>query len=134
MESLVYVDRSAIRPGRLVELEQAARQLLKHVASNQEEAYSYGIYFSVDGTSMSVVHVHPNARSLEQLMGLIAPVLAPFRELLELRSIDVYGSPSDAVLGQLRAKADLLGGTITLHHRVAGTDDDALSRGTRSTR
>jgi hypothetical protein len=71
---------------------------------------------------MTVVHVHPDSSSLDQLMAVLAPVLAPFRALLELRSIDVYGSPSDAVLGQLRAKADLLGGTITIHHRAAGVD------------
>jgi hypothetical protein len=71
---------------------------------------------------MAVVHVHPDSDSLEQLMTLIAPVLTPFRDLLQLRSIDVYGSPSDAVLAQLRDKADLLGGTIAIHGRLAGVD------------
>jgi hypothetical protein len=60
-------------------------------------------------------------------MTLIAPVLAPFRDLLQLRSIDVYGSPSDAVLGQLRDKVALLGGTITIHGRIAGVDAEALA-------
>jgi hypothetical protein len=71
---------------------------------------------------MTVLHVHPDTVSLEQLMTLIAPVLAPFRDLLELRSIDVYGSPSEAVIAQLRAKTELLGGTITIHPRLAGVE------------
>jgi hypothetical protein len=119
---LVYVDRSAIRIGRDVELEAAARRLVEHVATNERRVLSYGVYFSADRSAMTVVHVHPDSASLEQLLTLIAPVLAPFRELLELRSIDVYGSPSEAVLAQLRRKADLLGGTITVHGRIAGVD------------
>lgn len=127
MEPLVYVDRSDIRAGRAVELEVAARQLVEHIAAGEHRALSYGIYFSADRSTMTVVHVHPDTSSLEQLMALIAPMLAPFRDLLELRSIDVYGSPSDDVLAQLRAKADLLGGTITIHDRIAGVDAEVLA-------
>lgn len=126
MDTLVYVDRSDIRPGKARELEGAARQLVEHVATNERRALSYGIYFSSDRSTMTVVHVHPDSDSLEQLMALIAPVLAPFRDLLQLRSIDVYGSPSETVLAQLRGKVDLLGGTIAIHGRVAGVDADLL--------
>jgi hypothetical protein len=128
MEPLVYVDRSDIRPGKAFELEAAARQLVEHITKNERRALSYGIYFSADRSTMTVVHVHPDSGSLEQLMTLIAPVLVPFRDLLQLRSIDVHGSPSDAVLAQLRDKADLLGGTITIHSRIAGVDAEALAR------
>lgn len=122
MEPLVYVDRSDIRAGKAMELEAAALQLVEHVATNEQPALSYGIHFSTDRSTMTVVHVHSDSASLERLMTLIAPVLAPFRDLLQLRSIDVYGSPSDAVIAQLRDKADILGGTITIHSRVAGVD------------
>src|SRR5919106_766485 len=127
VEPLVYVDRSDIRPGKAAELEAAARQLVRHVMSNERRSLSYGIYFSADRSTMTVVHVHPDSSSLEQLLAIIAPVLAPFRDLLQLRSIDVYGSPSDAVLAQLRAKVDLLGGSITIHGRVAGVDAQVLA-------
>lgn len=129
MAPLVYVDRSVIRPGKADKLEAAARQLVEHVANSERRALSYGIYFSADRSTMTVVHVHPDNDSLEQLMALIAPVLGPFRDLLQLRAIDVYGSPSAAVLAQLRAKVELLGGTITIHDRVAGLDADELRAG-----
>lgn len=127
MDTLVYVDRSDIRHGKASELEEAARQLVEHVAANKRRVLSYGIYFSADRTTMTVLHVHPDSDSLEQLMATIAPVLAPFRDLLQLRSIDVYGSPSGAVLAQLREKVELLGGTIAIHGRVAGVDADLLA-------
>lgn len=127
MDTLVYVDRSDIRHGKANELEAAARQLVEHVAANKRRVLSYGIYFSADRSTMTVLHVHPDSDSLEQLMATIAPVLAPFRDLLQLRSIDVYGSPSGAVLAQLREKVELLGGTIAIHGRVAGVDADLLA-------
>lgn len=126
MEPLVYVDRSDIRPGKDVELERAARRLVAHVGRSERRALSYGIYFSADRSTMTVLHLHPDSASLEELMALIAPALAPFRDLLQLRSIDVYGSPSDAVLARLHDKTHLLGGTITIHGRIAGVVDAAL--------
>jgi hypothetical protein len=127
MDPVIYIDRSDIRPGRADELEAAARQLVEHVAVNEPRALSYGIYFSADRAAMTVVHVHRDSDSLEELLALIAPVLAPFRDLLQLRSIDVYGSPSEAVLARLRAKVELLGGTVAVHGRLAGFDAGVLA-------
>ena len=126
MDTLVYVDRSTIAPGRAAELEAAARGLVEHVRSNERRVLSYAIHFSADRRSMTVVHVHPDSSSLEQLLGVIAPMLAPFRELLHLQSIDVYGSPNEAVMALLQRKADLLGGTITVHPRIAGVEAPGL--------
>ena len=106
MSPLVYVDRSDIRPGKARELEAAAGQLVEHVATNERRALSYGIYFSADRSTMTVVHVHPDSDSLEQLMALIAPVLAPFRDLLQLRrsmSMDRRAAPSSASSAQRSA-------------------------------
>lgn len=119
MGALVYVDRSNIRPGRVTALEDAARNLVAYVSTLDLRAQSYGIYFAADRSTMTVVHIHPDSDSLEQLLAGIAPLLAPFRDLIELRSIDVYGAPSAGVLARLRAKVDLLGGTITVHDLIA---------------
>jgi hypothetical protein len=127
MKSLVYVDRSTVRPGKADELEAAARRLVAHVENSDHRARSYGIYFSDDRSTMTVVHAHPDSDSLEQLIAVIAPMLAPFRELLELRSIDVYGSPSEKVVGQLRDKVDLLGGTVTIHRPIAMIEGPTLT-------
>lgn len=120
MDLIVYVDRSDIRPGMATELESAAKRLVEHVASSERHAISYGIYFSDDRTTMTVVHVHPGNASLEELLATVKPMLAPFRDLIQLRFIDVYGSPSDVVLEQLESKVALLGGTVTIHPAVAG--------------
>ena len=126
MEPLVYVDRSRIEPDMADELEAAVRGLVDHVAAGNTRVLSYAIYFSRDRSAMTVVHVHRDSASLEELLALIAPVLAPFGSLLRLQSIDVYGSPSEAVLARLRRKTELLGGTIAVHTRIAGVEAAVL--------
>lgn len=118
MPALTYVDRSHIREGRLSDLEQSLDQLVRHVRAHARRVLVYGVYFSPDRTQMTVVHVHPDSESLEALMASIAPLLPPFRDFLELRSIDVYGAAGEVVRGQLEAKARLLGGTVTFHDAV----------------
>ena len=120
MEPIVYVDRSDIRAGKLDALRAAAAELARHVGDHAPRVLSYDIFVNPDGSSMTVTHVHPDSASLEELMAAIAPVLAPFRELITLQSIDVYGETSDAVREALERKVELLGGRVTLHERMAG--------------
>lgn len=42
-------------------------------------------------------------------MRLAGPIFRKFTELLVLSRVDFYGRPSDAVLEQMRQKAELLG-------------------------
>lgn len=119
---IVYVDRSRVRPGQIDELDAAVGRLVEHVAAHPGGVVSYGIFFSDDRSTMTVVHVHPDARSLETLMETLAPILPPFADLLDVESIDVYGEPGEMVRAQLRRKTDLLGGTVTVHRRAAGIE------------
>jgi hypothetical protein len=48
-------------------------------------------------------------------------VFARFADLVVLRTVDIYGLPSEKVVEQLRKKAELLGtATVTVHDRQAG--------------
>lgn len=119
MPLILYVDRSMIRPGQAVALESAASVLAQTVRAGPSRAFWYAIHFSEDQSTMTVTHLHPDSDSLEDLLHLIAPQLAPFRALLELEAIDVYGQPAASVLDKLMQKTRLLGGTVRVHRRVA---------------
>jgi hypothetical protein len=131
MAPIIYVDRSDIRPGKLDALRAAAADLARHVADGAPRVLSYDIFVSSDESSMTVTHLHPDAASLEELMAVLAPLLPPFRELLTLRTIDVYGAPSEMVRDQLARKVELLGGTVTIHSRLAGIAARAVAPGDR---
>ncbi|HET9671654.1 MAG TPA: hypothetical protein VFQ40_02255 [Actinomycetota bacterium] len=120
-DPIVSVDTSEIHEGKLDELRAAVSELAAFVESNEADPLSYLVYFSEDGRRMTVVQVHPDAGSMERHMEVAAPMFARFADLLTLRTVDVYGTPSEEVLSRLRGKAELLGtATVSVHDLQAG--------------
>jgi quinol monooxygenase YgiN len=120
-EPIVFVDTSEIREGKVEELRRAVAELAAFVDANEAETISYQVFFSDDDRQMTVLQVHPDSASMEWHMEVAGPVFAKFADLLELRTIDIYGSPSERVLEQLRRKAELLGtASVVVHDRQAG--------------
>jgi len=118
---VVYVDVSAIRPGKLAELRAALPRLTRFVEENMPRVASYGIHLDDAGTTMSVVSVHPDSESLAFHLDRGADEFARFADLLDLARIDVYGEVSDPVLERLNRKARLLGdGAVGVHPLQAG--------------
>ena len=120
-DPIVFVDTSHIHEGRLEELRAAVGELAGFVEANEADPISYQVYFSDDGRRMTVVQIHPDSASMERHMEIAGPVFARFADLLTLRTVDIYGSPSNEVLDQLRRKAELLGtATVAVHDLQAG--------------
>ena len=120
-DAIVYVDVADVREGALEELKAAMKELVEFVDANEPRLIAYNVYFSDDGTRMTVVHVHPDSASLEYHMEVAGPVFRGFVEIVTLSSIHVYGDPSEKLLRQLHEKARLLGrGTVAVDALHAG--------------
>ena len=64
---------------------------------------------------------HTDSASLQRHLDVAGPAFAGFVHLVRLRTIDVYGAPSDEVMKRIRDKAALLGSaTVTVHESSAG--------------
>ena len=120
-DEIVYVDTSDVREGALEELKAAMKELVSFVEANEPRLIAYSVYFSDDGTRMTVVHVHPDSASLEYHMEVAGPAFRRFVELVTLSSIHIYGEPSEKLLKQSREKARLLGrGAVAVDALHAG--------------
>jgi hypothetical protein len=120
-DPIVFVDTSEIREGKLEDLRRAVADLAEFVEANEPDPISYQVFFTNGGRRMTVLQVHPDSASMERHMEVAGPVFARFADLLELRTIDIYGSPSAKVVDQLQRKAELLGtATVSVHDRQAG--------------
>ena len=120
-DTIVFVDSSEIREGKLEELRAAVGEMAAFVEANEPDPISYQVYFSDDGRRMTVVQIHPDSTSMERHMDVAGPIFARFADLLELRTVDVYGTPSERILEQLRRKAQLLGtATVQVHDFQSG--------------
>jgi hypothetical protein len=120
-EPLIVLDTSEIREGKREELERGIAELAAFVKTNETEPIAYQVFFGDDDRRMTVLQIHPDAASMERHMELAGPVFAKFADLVVLRTVDIFGSPSEKVVEQLRKKAELLGtATVTVHDRQAG--------------
>ena len=120
-QPIVYVDTSAIREGKLNELEVAMKGLAEFVEAKVPQLISYGFFLDEDRTQMTVVAVHPDSASLEFHMDTGGAEFRKFGELVDLLRIEVYGRVSDAVLERLHEKARMLGrGTVAVHEFYTG--------------
>ena len=118
---LIYVDASDVRDAALGELKSAIGELASHVERTNPQLLAYNTFFSTNGDRMTVVHLHPDASSLDQFTALAGPRFERFTELLTLRSIDVYGEPTAAAPRRLEHKARRLGdGDVAVHAPHAG--------------
>jgi hypothetical protein len=118
---IVSVDWSDVHEGNLDELRVAMKELAEFVDANEARPLAYEVYFSNDGTRMTVLQVHPDPESMEHHMLVAAEGFARVKDLLSLAAIDLYGTPSATLLEQLRQKAELLGGaTLRVHELHAG--------------
>jgi quinol monooxygenase YgiN len=126
-QPLVYLDTSEVRSGALEELTGAIRELAEFVEENEPQLISYDAYFSEDGRQMTVIHVHADRASLDYHMDVAGPRFGRFADLVTLRSIHIYGEPSEKAVGQLCDKVRLLGsGEVTVHAPHAGFGRFAL--------
>jgi quinol monooxygenase YgiN len=120
-DPIVFVDTSEIREGKLEELRRAVAELAAFVDANEADTISYQVFFGDGDRRMTVLQVHRDSASMERHMEIAGPVFAKFADLLVLRTIDIYGSPSEKVVEQLRRKAELLGtASVAVHERQAG--------------
>lgn len=121
-EPIVYIDRSRIREGKIEDVRAAARDLVAFVEANEPQLISYGFFIEEPANAMTVVAVHPDSASLELHMEIGGPRFKAFADLIEMRSIEVFGRVSEKVMQQLRQKAEMLGtsGSVQVHEMHAG--------------
>jgi hypothetical protein len=120
-DAIVYVDTSEVREGALEEFQSGMKELDDLVAAIEPRIVAYNVYFSADGTTMTVVHVHPDSASLEYHLEVAGPVFRKLADLVTLSSIQIYGEPSEDALKHAHEKARLLGrGDVVVHALHAG--------------
>ncbi len=120
-DTIVSIDWSEVRGGKLEELRVAMKALVDFVDHNETRPLAYEVFFSSDGTRMTVLQVHPDSASMEYHMRVAGAEFAKVKDLLTLSAIDIYGTPSDTLLDAMRQKARLLGGAaLAVHNLHAG--------------
>lgn len=108
-DPIIVIDSSEIREGAVDELKTTLTKLVEFVEASEAEPIVYRVYIDEGRSRLTVMQIHPSSASLELHMRLAGPIFQEFTGLVVLSRVDVYGTPSDTVLEQLRRKGQLLG-------------------------
>ncbi|MCP8999507.1 hypothetical protein NFC73_07150 [Pseudarthrobacter sp. RMG13] len=118
---IAYLDTSQVRPGKLEELKAAMTELAAFVDLNEPRIIAYSVYFSADGTTMSVLHFHPDPASLEFHLEVAGPKFPPIAPFIRMQTIEIFGRPTEELVARLQTKAKLLGsGSVIVRDFHAG--------------
>jgi hypothetical protein len=106
--SLIYVGTHAITPGKLEVAKGASRELGAFLEANHPRMLHFEIYIDDDANEMTVLHLK-----------LAGQRIAKAYEFLEATTrIDIYGTPSDALVDQIRQMG--MGAPVSFNVAAAG--------------
>jgi biotin carboxylase len=103
----IFIATNRLKPDKFDAEKQRVPGLVDFVQANERRVIAFNEYGSEDGAEVAVVQVHPDADSMASHMELIAERAAiAYAETVEATTgIQVFGTPSDAVVEMLRRQA-----------------------------
>jgi hypothetical protein len=103
----IFIATNKLKEGKLEAERSRAADLGSFIEANEPRLLAFNEYVNEEGSEVGVVQVHPDAASMEFHMEVVAERAArAYAETLEATtSIQVYGEPSETVLGMLRRQA-----------------------------
>jgi hypothetical protein len=103
----IFIATNRLRPGKLDDERRRVPNLVEFIKANEPRLIAFNEYADEEGTEVAVVQIHPDADSMLFHMELIAERAASaYAGAIEATtSIQVFGTPSDAVIETLRQQA-----------------------------
>src|SRR2546430_9734952 len=104
---LIFIATNRLKPGKLDDERARVPGLVEFIEANESRLIAFNEYANENGTEVAVVQVHPDADSMAFHMEVVAErAAAAYAETVDATtSIQVFGTPSDAVVEMLRRQA-----------------------------
>jgi len=121
-EPFIFIATNRLKKGGLENEKKRVPELCRFIEANEPRLIAFNEYVNEDGTEVGVVQIHPDTDSMELHMEMVRErAERAYAETLDATtSIQVYGTPSDAVLEMLRRQAGA-GVSLTVRpHRLGG--------------
>jgi hypothetical protein len=103
----IFIATNRLKPGKLDDESRRVPDLVGFIEANEPRLLAFNEYVNEDGTEVAVVQVHPDAESMAFHMEVVAARAASaYADTIEATSsIQVFGTPSAAVVEMLRQQA-----------------------------
>ena len=111
-EPIIFVSNQRIKEGKLDGYKQYYRQVAELTERTKPGTVAHLAYVNDDGTELSIVHIFPDAESMNLHMRGVDELAQKAYEFIEIVSIEIYGRPSDTILENMQ---QIVGSGVTLH-------------------
>ncbi len=103
----IFIATNRLKPRKLDDERARVPGLVEFIEANEPQLLAFNEYADDEGTEVAVVQVHPDADSMAFHMEVVAERAATaYAETVEATTnIQVFGTPSNAVLDMLRRQA-----------------------------
>ncbi len=118
---LIYVGTHAIKRGRQEDAKTGSRALVEFLEANHGRVLHFEIFIDGDASEMTVIQIHPDEDSLRDHLRLAGEKIAQAYEFLDSTTrIDIYGTPSPALVDTLTQMGIGMGAPIRFQAAAAG--------------
>ena len=97
----IFISQSGVKEGRLEEFKTALREMAEFVEAKEPRVVAFEAYLNDDETEVTGVQIHPDADSMSFHMQVAFEKIMEFDQLLDTKSVEVYGTANDAVRDML---------------------------------
>jgi hypothetical protein len=117
----IVVSRSRIKPGKAEAYALWCEDFCRYVEENEPRLLAFNIYETEDHGTSVVVQVHPDAESMEFHLKVFGEKVREVFDHTDVDSIDICGSPSEALEEWLHHGVADLPVTLMRVHRAGFT-------------
>ena len=93
----IVVSRSRIKPGKAEAYALWCEEFCRYVEQNEPRLLAFNIYETEDRETSVVVQVHPDAESMEFHLKLYGEKVREAFDQVDVESLDICGTPSEAL-------------------------------------
>jgi hypothetical protein len=108
-QHVVFVGTYEIPDGKLDEWKAAIQDMTEFVRENEPRLLRFNSYANPEGTEATTIQVHPDSASLEHHLEVAGSRVRSGVQLVRVKRIELYGTPSAQVVEQLRHAAGISG-------------------------
>ena len=113
IKPFIYMSTWKIKEGRLEDWKRFTRELVENIEAKEPQLIAFNIFLNEDETEMTSIQIHPGAASTDFHMQVLQQVLGGDMNewveragFLEPKHIEIYGTPSAAVLEADRPRVE----------------------------
>ena len=108
---IIFISNQKIKAGQLEEYKKNYLQVAEMTEVTKPGTAAHLAYLNEDGTKASIVHIFPDAESMEAHMRGVDELAKKAYQFMEIESFEIYGRPSDKILAGMM---QIAGSGVTL--------------------